>query len=138
MRLNWTSLPNRVFVRLVQTYCKRTVSVYCPRTCSLEEFDFHRECKRYGWSRLNLLVERLASDLERFHYLMGVSDVRVEAHLEPQAARSPALAGPGISLFSQQLGTVRTNCIDCLDRTNVVQSLLARRVLQAQLRVHTL
>ena len=34
-----------------------------------------------------------------------------------------------------QEGVFRTNCIDCLDRTNVVQSLLAKKSLQAQLEV---
>lgn len=32
-------------------------------------------------------------------------------------------------LVSVQEGIFRTNCIDCLDRTNVVQSMLAKRVL---------
>lgn len=32
-------------------------------------------------------------------------------------------------LLSVQDGVFRTNCIDCLDRTNVVQSMLAKRVL---------
>lgn len=36
-------------------------------------------------------------------------------------------AGPGGEVLSVQDGVVRTNCMDCLDRTNVVQSLLARR-----------
>ena len=35
---------------------------------------------------------------------------------------------------STQSGVVRTNCIDCLDRTNVVQGLIARYVLTHQLR----
>lgn len=35
---------------------------------------------------------------------------------------------------SQQTGVFRTNCIDCLDRTNVVQSLFAKRILEKQLR----
>ncbi len=30
----------------------------------------------------------------------------------------------------RQTGVVRTNCMDCLDRTNVVQSLLAAEFLQ--------
>jgi hypothetical protein len=33
----------------------------------------------------------------------------------------------------KQHGVFRTNCMDCLDRTNVVQSVIARRVLVAQL-----
>jgi hypothetical protein len=36
-------------------------------------------------------------------------------------------------VYSTQSGVVRTNCIDCLDRTNVVQSALARRVLNKHL-----
>lgn len=38
-------------------------------------------------------------------------------------------------IVTQQEGTFRSNCMDCLDRTNVIQSLLARRSLQAQLQV---
>lgn len=36
---------------------------------------------------------------------------------------------------AQQKGVFRSNCMDCLDRTNVIQSLLARRSLQSQLQV---
>ena len=41
---------------------------------------------------------------------------------------SPSL---GVSESSQS-GVFRTNCIDCLDRTNVVQSLIGRYVLVQQ------
>ena len=30
-----------------------------------------------------------------------------------------------LSIIRQQTGVFRTNCMDCLDRTNVVQSMLA-------------
>ena len=36
-------------------------------------------------------------------------------------------------LLSPQGCIVRTNCVDCLDRTNVVQTCVARWVLRAQL-----
>lgn len=35
---------------------------------------------------------------------------------------------------SQQKGSIRTNCIDCLDRTNVVQGMLGRKALEGLLR----
>ena len=35
--------------------------------------------------------------------------------------------------MSQQKGVFRVNCIDCLDRTNVVQSAFEREVLSSQL-----
>ncbi|KAH9662390.1 phosphoinositide phosphatase SAC6 [Citrus sinensis] len=36
--------------------------------------------------------------------------------------------------MKEQHGVVRTNCIDCLDRTNVTQSMIGRNMLEVQLR----
>jgi hypothetical protein len=36
-------------------------------------------------------------------------------------------------ILLEQSGVVRSNCIDCLDRTNVTQSFLARKSLDLQL-----
>lgn len=36
--------------------------------------------------------------------------------------------------LSKQNGIFRTNCIDCIDRTNIIQALLARTVLASVLR----
>ncbi|KAF9793916.1 hypothetical protein SFRURICE_003436 [Spodoptera frugiperda] len=41
----------------------------------------------------------------------------------------------GGTVLLRQNGVFRTNCVDCLDRTNVVQSLLARLQLTAALRI---
>lgn len=38
------------------------------------------------------------------------------------------------SVEKKQTSVVRTNCMDCLDRTNVVQSVVARWALNRQLR----
>lgn len=73
-----------------------------------EAFDFHAECRRLRWDRLNILMDRLAHDQEQMGYFLLTRD--------------------GL-LLSAQDGVFRTNCIDCLDRTNVVQSMLAKRVL---------
>ena len=43
----------------------------------------------------------------------------------------------GAVVLNVQKGVFRTNCIDCLDRTNVVQSMLAKKSLLTQLQVHT-
>lgn len=53
-------------------------------------------------------MDRLAHDQEQMSYFLLTRD--------------------GL-LLSVQDGVFRTNCIDCLDRTNVVQSMLAKRVL---------
>jgi hypothetical protein len=39
----------------------------------------------------------------------------------------------GDQLVKQQTSVIRTNCMDCLDRTNVVQSTFARHVIAKQL-----
>lgn len=75
-------------------------------------FDFHKECSRMRWHRLNILMDKIALDQEEFGYFMQQRDG---------------------SVMMKQSGVFRTNCIDCLDRTNVVQSLCARKSLQQQL-----
>lgn len=74
-----------------------------------EAFDFHTECRKMRWDRLNILIDRLAHEQDQF----GVFHIRKDS-----------------VVLSSQTGVFRTNCIDCLDRTNVVQSMLARRSLQ--------
>ncbi|XP_037934666.1 phosphatidylinositol-3-phosphatase SAC1-like [Teleopsis dalmanni] len=73
-----------------------------------EAFDFHAECKKMRWDRLNILIDRVAHEQEEFAVF----------HLRDDGG-----------LISAQEGVFRTNCIDCLDRTNVVQSMLAKRSL---------
>ena len=76
-----------------------------------EYFDFHHECRNMRWDRLSILMDRLSQDQESLGYF---------------------LYRDGVVLLEQD-GIFRTNCIDCLDRTNVVQSMLARRHLQSAL-----
>ncbi|XP_013393866.1 phosphatidylinositide phosphatase SAC1-B-like [Lingula anatina] len=78
----------------------------------LESFDFHKECSKMRWERLNILMDRIEADRKEMGYFMSLREG---------------------TMLSQQMGVFRTNCIDCLDRTNVVQSLIARRTLQDQL-----
>jgi hypothetical protein len=65
------------------------------------------------WHRISILINQLKDDLEKQHYTTVDSN---------------------FSKLSDQNSIVRTNCIDCLDRTNVVQSILARRSLEIQLK----
>ncbi|CAJ0578115.1 unnamed protein product, partial [Mesorhabditis spiculigera] len=76
-------------------------------------FDFHRECGAMQWERLSILREQLSKEIEEFGFFTS-------------SATNPAAN-------RVQKGLFRSNCMDCLDRTNVVQSMLARTVLPAQL-----
>lgn len=77
-----------------------------------EFFDFHKQCGKDRWDRLSILINRLANDQDSFGYFC---------------------VNKSGTVLNSQTGVFRTNCIDCLDRTNVVQSLLAKRMLQIQL-----
>ena len=81
-------------------------------------FDFHAECKNMKFENLAKLLDMISKDIENYGYF----------HIESALANSRRS-----SKISGQKGVYRTNCMDCLDRTNVVQSVLARQVLLAWL-----
>lgn len=65
-----------------------------------EAFDFHKECSKMRYDRLIILSDQLAP--YNFGYFHKTANGVVT-----------------------QTGVFRTNCMDCLDRTNVVQAYLA-------------
>ncbi|KAI0217418.1 Phosphoinositide phosphatase sac1 [Massospora cicadina] len=76
-------------------------------------FDFHRECSKMRWHRIQRLVDQLLPHLDAHMYYLA----------------DPTRGEP---IFQQ--GVIRTNCMDCLDRTNVVQSMVAKHILTCQLK----
>ncbi|SAM07212.1 hypothetical protein [Absidia glauca] len=76
-------------------------------------FDFHHECKNLQWHRVQLLIDRLVPDLEKAGYYHCCYD-----------------DNDNETTLRSQTGVIRTNCIDCLDRTNVVQSKLAKWMIE--------
>lgn len=75
------------------------------------EFDFHRETRGMKYEN----ISKLTNQLERVFESQGFFWVSNNM------------------LLSKQKGIFRVNCIDCLDRTNVVQSAFARHVMSMQL-----
>lgn len=83
-------------------------------------FDFHTECRKMRFDRISLLIDRLGSALDQMRWYHSVH---------------PTLASSGeVRVMAKQGGVIRSNCMDCLDRTNVAQSALGRWVLNKQLR----
>lgn len=75
-------------------------------------FDFHAYCKNNNYDALTRLLTRdVSMDIDSFGYFAMTSDA-------------------GKTRLMTQTGIFRTNCLDCLDRTNVVQTLLARKVME--------
>jgi hypothetical protein len=81
-------------------------------------FDFHNETKGLRWDRAQLLMEQLEQPVLKHGYFRGVD--------------MPGDSGR-VEVRRHQTAVVRTNCMDCLDRTNVVQSMLGRYILTRML-----
>ncbi|KAJ1997783.1 hypothetical protein H4R26_005701, partial [Coemansia thaxteri] len=74
-------------------------------------WDFHHETRGMHYERLGLLLDQLEREVSDMGYYW-CADKQV---------------------LTKQRGVFRVNCMDCLDRTNVVQSTIARFVLNTQL-----
>jgi hypothetical protein len=77
-----------------------------------EWFDFHAVCRGMKFENVSFLLQTLGSTLDRFG-----SSVSVDGQV-----------------VATQKGVLRTNCMDCLDRTNVCQSSFAKYMLDSQLK----
>lgn len=90
--------------------------------CHYKHFEFTKECPNMNYHNISKLMIYLDPFLKKesfFHYI---------------PTRGGAGAGDD-KIISLQKGIIRTNCIDCLDRTNLTQSWIARKVLYEQMKV---
>ncbi|KAI7868999.1 SacI homology domain-containing protein [Spinellus fusiger] len=98
-----------------QAYARTVEQLNDPRLY-YTHFDFHNECKSMRWDRIMLLVDQLKDNIAQQSYF----------HYDTAQKDTP--------LLHQQTSVIRSNCMDCLDRTNVAQSTFARGILTEQLR----
>lgn len=98
------------------------------------EFDFHAETKGPGgFEAANKIRQFIESSADSFSFfLMESSDAGVpgRSHGDREAYEAEKKRGVG-SVILQQEGIFRTNCLDCLDRTNLVQGILSRMAIEA-------
>ncbi|XP_042026665.1 phosphoinositide phosphatase SAC6-like [Salvia splendens] len=76
-------------------------------------FDFHKICGELYIDWLSILYYQIEIFLHKNRYFL-LNDKREKVE--------------------KQIGVVRTNCVDCLDRTNVTQSMIGRKTLESQIR----
>ena len=89
-----------------------------PKSVEHVWFDFHAEVKGGRWDRLKNLLESLEFSLVNHRFFSASAPTKTQAAWQ---------------MSQHQNAIVRTNCMDCLDRTNVVQSLFGRYMLFHQL-----
>eukprot|EP00049_Salpingoeca_infusionum_P006774 m.111242 g.111242 ORF g.111242 m.111242 type:complete len:988 (+) comp13437_c0_seq5:1802-4765(+) len=90
-------------------------SALSPAKVTYFAFDYHKQCKGDSqkiWDAVDVMHLALND--------MGSTRLRLQMHKQPK-------------LISLQDGIVRVNCMDCLDRTNVTESMIARRMLFEEL-----
>ncbi|KAG8500727.1 hypothetical protein CXB51_004132 [Gossypium anomalum] len=75
-------------------------------------FDFHHVCGSSNFANLQVLYDKISEEFEKQGYFLIDKDGKI---------------------LEEQKGIIRSNCIDCLDRTNVTQSYLAQKTLDIQL-----
>ena len=78
---------------------------------SFVSFDFHEYCRGMRFENVSVLLDNVSEMVARMGYFW------VDSH----------------GKVCDQRGVFRVNCVDCLDRTNVVQTAIARAVLETQL-----
>jgi hypothetical protein len=78
---------------------------------SFVSFDFHEHCRGMKFENVSILLESVQDLLAQVGYLW------LDTH----------------GKVCEQKGVFRINCVDCLDRTNVVQTAVGRSVLEVQL-----
>jgi hypothetical protein len=96
---------------VLATHFREAVQLAADERVVFHEFDFHEKTKGSKYENVNELLALLL----------------------------PRIAASGLTLIDEagrvveaQNGVVRVNCVDCLDRTNVVQTMVAQRALDAQ------
>ncbi|KAG0141200.1 hypothetical protein CROQUDRAFT_52064 [Cronartium quercuum f. sp. fusiforme G11] len=115
--INLLSCSREGEVQLSQAYVDRYKALTRERV-GMTHFDLHQRAKLNG---LEGVRHQLASDpqvggqMDRFGYCL--------AALQPD--------GTHAIICDRQQGVFRTNCLDCLDRTNVIQDMLSRMAVES-------
>ncbi|SBT79603.1 inositol-polyphosphate 5-phosphatase, putative [Plasmodium malariae] len=130
-KISITNLINKKFGEKYLGQCFEN----CLNRCNVQHnytwFDFHSEFKKLKFECLQRTLKTVYNDLQDFSYFSFSIPNGINYNLEHGEAY-PSWSSIKIDTF--QNGIFRVNCIDCLDRTNVFQSFLAKYVLYLQLK----
>ncbi|PWY77149.1 SacI domain and endonuclease/exonuclease/phosphatase family protein [Aspergillus sclerotioniger CBS 115572] len=89
------------------------------------EFDFHAEARGpLGYGASAQIRHEIAHSVQGFAYFQS-------GEVDPLAFYDKHHAPKSSSVILQQEGVFRTNCLDCLDRTNLVQTIISSMALEA-------
>ncbi|XP_073970168.1 phosphatidylinositide phosphatase spermathreecae isoform X3 [Rhodnius prolixus] len=87
------------------------VMQYNSEVITYATFDFHEHCRGLRFENVSLLISNLEEVIQEIGFCWKDKE----------------------GVICKQKGAFRVNCIDCLDRTNVVQTAIGKAVLEVQL-----
>ena len=88
-------------------------------------FDFHAESRSAGGYEAASMIKHMISDrADGFAYFL----------CEESGSQRRSSSSPAVNIILQQSGIFRTNCLDCLDRTNLIQTIISQMGIELFLR----
>ena len=90
------------------------------------QFDFHAETRGpAGYEAASMVRRLIQKRADSFAYFWCEGDEN-----DMKSNNSEKVSGQARSIGQQQEGVFRTNCLDCLDRTNLIQTILSQMALE--------
>lgn len=89
------------------------------------EYDFHAETKGPGgYEAASMIRKLIESSADGFAYYLSeeIEELAEDPHEKPTRRTIEVL---------QQEGVFRTNCLDCLDRTNLIQTIISQMAMES-------
>jgi endonuclease/exonuclease/phosphatase family metal-dependent hydrolase len=86
------------------------------------QFDFHAETKGQNYEAASMIKYRIQNSADSFGYFLS-EDIE-------ETKRDGSVIRRTIPILQQE-GIFRTNCLDCLDRTNLIQGIISRMALES-------
>ncbi|KAL9060328.1 MAG: hypothetical protein Q9162_000732 [Coniocarpon cinnabarinum] len=94
------------------------------------DYDFHAETQNGRYEAASSIAAFIRDSADAFGYcLMDVVGEPGQGSFD--LLSSPSQRSPHAALILQQQGVFRTNCLDCLDRTNLIQTIISRMAFEA-------
>ncbi|ODH33881.1 hypothetical protein ACO22_03244 [Paracoccidioides brasiliensis] len=91
------------------------------------DFDFHAETKGpAGYQSASIIRHQIQDSADAFGFFLSI-----DSHQNAEPLTSIEDASKGQTVILQQQGFFRTNCLDCLDRTNLVQTIISQMALES-------
>ncbi|KAI0997279.1 Inositol-1,4,5-trisphosphate 5-phosphatase 1 [Podosphaera aphanis] len=115
--------------RAVKRTCQRRTDHN--QSLSETEFDFHAETKGpSGYESASMIKKLIKYSAEAFAYYLSEGLADPEGLIDVSEDSLEGSSNRIVNIF-QQHGVFRTNCLDCLDRTNLIQTIISQMAVES-------